>query len=106
MISRVLQLELEDVVAGMSLAETLFDAHGGVLLPQGTELTEGMLTSLRRRGVDQVQVLNEDISEEELAAERERVELRLARLFRKSSGKGASDLLLQSVMQFRLGLET
>lgn len=106
MINRVLQLDLDDAEAGMTLADTLLDAHGGVLLPQGTALTEAILTSLRRRGIEEIFVVNDNISEAELAAERERVELRLGQLFQKCSGQGASDLLLQSVMQYRLGTDS
>jgi hypothetical protein len=106
MISRVLQIDLDEAEAGMSLADTLLDGHGGILLPQGTVLTEAMLNSLRRRGVEQVVVLNEHISAADLAAERERVERRLGQLFRKCKGEGASDLLLRSVKQYRLGADT
>ena len=106
MISRVLQLDLDDVVPGMTLSDVLHDAQGGVLLPQGAVLTEQMLNSLRRRGIDRICVVNDTISEADLAAERERVQLRLDQLFGKCKGQGASELLLQSVMQYRFGKET
>ncbi len=106
MINRVLRLDLDDAVAGMTLAHALHDAQGGVLLPQDTVLTEQMLTSLRRRGIDEISVVNDNISEAELAAERERLRQRLEVLFRKCGDRGASKLLLQSVMQYRLGIQT
>ena len=83
MINRYKQVELDDAVAGMVLADDVLDGQGGVLLPQKTALTDALLTSLRRRGIDTVYVVNDDISEEELNAERQRVQRRLARLFRK-----------------------
>ena len=106
MISRILQLDLDDVVPGMTLSDTLHDAQGGVLLPQGVVLTEQMLNSLRRRGIDQIFVVNDDISEADLAAEHERVQQRLDQLFKQCKGQGASEPLLQSVMQYRFGKET
>ena len=51
-------------------------------------------------------ILNDNISEADLAAERERLERRLTQLFRKCSGEGASDLLLRSVKHYRLGTDT
>lgn len=106
MINRVLRIDLDDVIEGMTLSDTLLDPQGGVLLPQGAVLTEQTLKSLRRRGIEQISVINDDISEADLAAERERVQLRLDQLFKQCKGQGASDALLQSVMQYRFGKET
>lgn len=103
MIARHLQLDLDEAEPGMILSSTLFDAHGGVLLPTGIELTESILTSLRRRGIDQVSVINDRVSEADLAAERERLQERLSRLFRNSLNKGASNELRDSIMRYRLG---
>lgn len=97
------QLDLDDVVAGMTLSEVLLDSHGDVLLPSGTVLTETTLSSLRRRGIDKLLVLSEDISEADLAAERERLQQRLDMLFRKCGKDGASGQLLQYVIEYRLG---
>ena len=103
MISRHLQLDLDDAEPGMILSNTLLDAHGGVLLPSGVELTESVLTSLRRRGIDQVTVVNDRVSEADLALERERLQKILANLFRNCEDKGASDSLRQSITQYRMG---
>lgn len=103
MIARHLQLDLEEAEPGMILATTLYDAHGGVLLPSGAELTESSLTSLRRRGIDQVTVVNDQISEADLAIERARLQERLAKLFRSCGDKGASHSLQESIMQYRVG---
>lgn len=103
MINRYRQLDLDDVVAGMVLAEAVLDAHGGILLPSATALTDSLLTSLRRRGIDTVFVINDDISEEDLAVERERVQQRLAILFRKCATGSTSDVLLQRITEYRMG---
>ncbi|HSY27195.1 MAG TPA: hypothetical protein VK832_06815 [Burkholderiaceae bacterium] len=103
MINRHLQLDLDDAEPGMILSNTLFDAHGGVLLPSGVELTESVLTSLRRRGIDQITVVNDRISEADLAIERARLQKGLDNLFRNSIDRGASNSLKESVMQYRMG---
>ena len=100
---RYKQLDLDDVAAGMVLSEDVLDAHGGILLPQQTVLTEALLTSLRRCGIDTVQVVNQDISEQDWQAERERLQQRLSRLFRNSRGDGAAAALLQQVTEYRVG---
>jgi hypothetical protein len=101
--SRNKEVDLDDAEAGMVLAEAVLDAHGGTLLPGATTLTDSLLTSLRRRGIDKVFVVNNDISEEELKAEQERVQKRLEHLFRKCGADGASSALLQSITDYRLG---
>ena len=102
MISKNKQLDLDDAAAGMVLAAEVLDHQGSVLLPAGAALTEALLTSMRRRGIDQVQVVDDAVPEQELAAERERVGQRLAHLFRRP-GPAAADALLQAqIRAFRL----
>ena len=101
--NRLIELDLDDVRIGMTLSDTLLDAHGGVLLPGGTILTDSNITSLRRRGIDTVVVVNDEISEADLAIERERLQQRLDRLFRKSVNDAAHDLLLPQITRYRLG---
>ena len=103
MISRHKQLDLDEALPGMTLSDDILDAHGGVLLPRGTTMTEATLLSLRRRGIDELLVMNEALSAADLAAEQERLLQRLDRLFRKCRNQAASELLLQSVTQYRLG---
>lgn len=103
MINRYIQMDVDDAVAGMVLSEDVLDGQGGVLLPKATALTDTMLTSLRRRGIDNVFVVNDDISEADLKAERERVERRLSTLFRLCKSEGACGVLLQRVSEYRLG---
>ncbi|HCE09041.1 MAG TPA: hypothetical protein DEQ40_10645 [Oxalobacteraceae bacterium] len=103
MISRQKQFDLDEALPGMTLSDDILDAHGGVLLPRGTTMTEATLLSLRRRGIDKLLVVNEALSAADLAAEQERLLQRLDRLFRKCRNQEASELLLQSVTQYRLG---
>jgi hypothetical protein len=103
MISRKNLVKLDDVVAGMVLSNAVVDTHGGVLLPAATALTDTMIRSLRRREIETVYIVNEDISEADLTAERERVEQRLTRLFRKCNSDRAGRVLLQRITDYRLG---
>lgn len=100
-----LELDLDDAVAGMTLAEPVLDGHGGMLLPRGTVLTDAMLLSVRRRGIDQLMVLDDAASDAELAQERERLKQRLALLFRRCGNQGSSALLLRSIALYQLGDE-
>lgn len=103
MISRKKLVKLDDVVAGMVLSNAVVDSHGAVLLPAATALTDTMVRSLRRREIETVYVVNEDISEADMAAERERVQQRLTRLFRKCNSDRAGRALLQRITEYRLG---
>ena len=51
-------LPLAQARAGMVLSGELRDAHGQVLLPEGTILTPSMLASLGRYGIDTLPVRN------------------------------------------------
>jgi hypothetical protein len=95
MISKYKQLDLDDAEAGMVLSTAVLDHQGSVLLPAGAALTEALLTSMRRRGIDVVQVIDAAVSTHELDAERERVDARLAQLFRRP-GQTAADAMLRT----------
>ena len=103
-------LALAQVQPGMVLSDELLDAHGHVLLPQGTRLTESMLASMPRHDVETLPIL----TAAPLAGagrEREREcdlqRRRLSRLFRKHDpamdGERATGQLQQFVEHFRLG---
>jgi hypothetical protein len=103
MISREKRLDLDDVVAGMVLSADVLDGQGGILLPAQTVLTDALLKSLGRRGIDFVDVVNDDISEEELQAERIRVQQRLTVLFRRCEAEPACQALQRHILKYRLG---
>ncbi len=103
MIKRCKEVDVDDAEPGMVLFEAVLDAHGSVLLPEAAALTEAMLTSLRRRGIDRILVVNDAISEEALKAERERVQARLEHLFRRCGNAGACGELRRQIIEYRLG---
>lgn len=103
MINRCRQVMLDDAEAGMVLAEAVLDGQRAVLLPEATVLTDSMLRSLERRGIEQVLVVGNEISREEWEAACRRMEARLGRLFRLCEGKGASDMLKRHVLEYRMG---
>ena len=96
-------LSLEQAAPGMRLGEAVRDANGAVLLAAGGELTEHLLEALRRRGILQVVVAEEEtLSEAEREARREAVRARLSRLFR-GAGQGEADRqLFDAVLDYRL----
>ncbi|MDB5918975.1 MAG: hypothetical protein JWR40_3209 [Massilia sp.] len=102
MISRNKQIDLDDAAAGMILAAEVLDHQGSVLLSAGAALTEPLLTSMRRRGIDHVQVVDDSVSAEELAHECERAGQRLAHLFRRPGTTKADALLQAQVRAFRM----
>lgn len=97
------KIDVDDVQPDMTLAEPILDARGDVLLPSGAVLTESVLAGLQRRGIDHVIVVDNTITEEQLAAERERVKQRLDRLFRKCGTSGNASPLFRYVQAYRTG---
>jgi hypothetical protein len=95
MISRYHELDLDDAAAGMLLAAAVLDHEGSVLLPAGAALTEALLTSMRRRGIERVNIVDDTVSEQQLADERERLRQRMAYLFRHG-GAGAAQAMLRA----------
>jgi hypothetical protein len=90
---------------GMVLSHDLLDAGGAVLLPAGASLSAASLSSLRRRGIEQLQVVPQAPPPDPaaLAAERERQTKRLADLFRHSASCGATARLLEQMITYRNG---
>jgi uncharacterized protein YbjQ (UPF0145 family) len=103
MISRCKEVEVDDAVAGMVLFRDVLDQRGAVLLQKDTELTDSLLTSLRRRGIDSVPVFDAAVDEAVLAAERVRVGQRLARLLRHCGNGRAEAMLRASLRAYRMG---
>ena len=103
MINKQIEIELDDAQPGMTLSEPVIDGKETVLLPAGTVLTESTLKSLSRRGIDSIVVVNDAISEADLRLERERVEKRMAVLFRQCAPGSISQTLSQLILAYRLG---
>jgi hypothetical protein len=98
---------LPEARPGMVLGEVLRDDHGNVLLAQGVVLTEGMLASLARHGVEVLPILG--ASPATPPADPVQVQARLDRIFRKherdNHGDWATGILRQYVEDFRLQRE-
>ena len=88
---------------GMKLGAPVNDTQGHALLPDGAELSERSLSSLRRRNVTCISILEEDPrSEEELAIEREKTTERINVMFHKTEQDANMELLHQLVLEYRL----
>jgi hypothetical protein len=96
-------IDIDSASSGMVLAGDLHDSRGAVLLPGGATLSDATIVSLRRRGIERLCVLVPAAATDDAAAEAERVRrcARLQRLFRRSAGSGATDLLLEQLRQYR-----
>ena len=103
------RMAIGDATGGMVLAERLLDAHGQVLLPQGAALTEPVLASLRRRGVDHLVVgvavaqVAQVAQVPQPAATAGQQLARLQRLFRKWPAPPGAQLLRVAVTTYRSG---
>lgn len=103
MTARVRSIPLQQALPGMVLAAPVCDAAGNGLLAVGTELTTVLLASLQRRGVAQLQVVEEEtLGEAELALLREAVTERLAFLFRHGKDDALMSALHKAVLEYRL----
>jgi hypothetical protein len=101
------QVTLDEAGPGMVLSEDLLDTQGKTLLPAGTVLSEASIASLRRREVDTLSILGEEVSEIDDVAELERQRQRLSSLFRKHvEDDMATEILRQFIHHFRLGVQS
>lgn len=101
-----INIDLENAQPGMKLWDAVVDAKGATLLPAGTELTASLITSLSRRGVYSVDVVDDRVNEADLRVQRERVEKRLQNLFRRTGHHATARLLMQSILAYRCGEKT
>lgn len=98
------QVTLDEASPGMVLSDDLLDAQGSVLLPAGTTLSESTLNSLRRREVDMLPILGDELPDVDDAAAMEKHKERLQQLFRKHTEEDmATEILRQFIQRFRLG---
>ncbi len=98
-----LSLPLDQAAAGMRLAMDLRDASGAILLAAGSELSDALLTALRRRGIERVVVIDESaLGSADREARSEAIRTRLAHLFRRAGGSEADRLLFEALLDYRL----
>lgn len=95
-------LAVAEVSAGMRLAQAVTDASGRVLVPAATELSEGLLKGLERRGISHV-VVECPVVVDPAAVEacKAMVAQELARLFRMAGEGPETKALHQAVLEFR-----
>jgi hypothetical protein len=88
---------------GMQVASALVDEGGRVLLPEGVELSEITIASLRRRGIREVCVERE-VEEDPVVLEhhRRQVTEKLDRLFRHAGQGSETRALYQVVARYRM----
>ncbi|WP_296447249.1 hypothetical protein [Rhodoferax sp. UBA5149] len=103
-----LHLTLARAEAGMTLARTLLDTQGQVLMVQGSKLSDATISTLRRRQVTELWVLDPQSPTVDLQAQktalRQYHQERLARLFRHI-GNSADDRYLLDIMSRYRGSE-
>ena len=99
---------LDQLEAGMMLAQDVCDAGGGCLLAQGAELSDATIAALGRRGVSHVLVaLEEILTPEQRAAREEEIRDRVEWLFRKAGNDPMLLKLRATLLQHRLaGLDS
>jgi hypothetical protein len=102
MIKKYKEVDLDDAEAGMILAAEVLDHQGSVLLPAGAPLTEQLLTSMCRRGIERVRIVDDSVSIADLAAERDRLAQRIAYLFRRPDPGAVHALLRTELEAYRM----
>jgi hypothetical protein len=98
---------LAEVRPGMVLSDVLRDEKGNVLLAQGIVLTESMLASLARHGIDLLPILQ--AAPAAAPIDPEAIQARLDHVFRKHDrddlGDWATGILRRYVEDYRLQRE-
>lgn len=96
-------LSIQNISAGMVLADDLLDKLGHVLLPAGVCLTEAMLKSLHQHHVQQLSVLVDDAPghEQDQALALQKKRDRLEKLFRHAPCDGPTATLLSYLQKYR-----
>lgn len=82
----------------MRLYGDLRDRAGSLLLPKSTVLSCATIKALRRRDVEVVSVVDDTVTDQQLAAEREQAMARITHLFRYA-GTGSANALLRNVVE-------
>jgi|GEM_PF-6715273 len=99
--SRCRVLAIDEIQAGAILAREVLDARGEMLLPAGAILTGPMFSSLARRGIERLAVVDSTPCDIDLDAERRRIDERMTILFRGSRGR-AAEAIRRLVAEYRL----
>ena len=101
--ANVRHVPLKEVAAGAMLAADVTDAGGRILLARGALITDAVLASLRRRGIETVAVaLAEDNAAADPTAHRIVIEQEMRVRFRRAGHGAASRLLFQATLEHLL----
>ncbi len=96
---------LEQLEAGMVLAQDVCDASGGRLLNEGVELSGATIASLRRRGIEQVMVsVEETLTPEQCADRKAEIVTRIEHLFRQANNDPMLLKLRVTLQHYRLAV--
>lgn len=95
-------IDIDAAREGMRLYGDLRDRAGNLLLPKATVLTAAIINGLRRRAVEVLSVLDESVTERQLAAAREQALVRIAHLFRHAGNGAATLFLREAVERYRM----
>jgi hypothetical protein len=91
-------VEIDAAQEGMRLYGDLRDRAGNLLLPKSTVLSGATIEALRRRDVEVVSVVDDTVTDQQLAAEREQAMARIEHLFRHA-GAGPANAVLRKVVE-------
>lgn len=91
-------VEIDAAQEGMCLYGDLRDRAGNMLLPKATVLSSSTIKALSRRGVEVVTVVDDSVTDQQLAAEREQAMARITHLFRHA-GTGPANAVLRDVVE-------
>lgn len=83
------------------LADDLLDKVGHVLLPVGTSLTEKMLQAISHHDIQQLSVVVEALSEDELELQKQQKLARVNHLFRLTGDSPPASTLKQYICDYR-----
>jgi hypothetical protein len=93
---------IDEAREGVLLSDDVRDDDGNLVLPRATARSGAMIRTLARRGIGAVRIVDEALTEEQLGAERLRVQARLSWLCRHAGDGRAIGLLRTVVEQYRM----
>ena len=96
-------LSLEQATAGMTLAQDVLDANGNCLMAAGVALTTSHMNSLRRRSINSIAIeFEQELSAEEITAQREACITHLEHRFRQQQHDADMQCLKNVLLAYRL----
>jgi hypothetical protein len=97
---------IDQAASGMKLALTLTGVHGEILLPQGTELTEAMIASLKRHQIDEINIEIAAENDQDAAISLARKIERLDHMFKMTENEQLNRELREYIIRYWTGEKT